>query len=175
MSLTSTLRQRIENLILGTYAPSATFSIATNRFRLHDWDAGTLEQNTDSTIDRSFHVDMGAAIPDPSFNPLDGFCLYSAQVTVKVGYLYTHSGDGITENSSYDSGTGYLTDVVDRANTDMHDIIRTLTWHGNWGSLTPSVFGIIQRSFTLLQLDTKIIADIGLTVRFQASTTTSYV
>lgn len=175
MSLTSTIRERLQNLILGTYAPSATFSITTNRFRLHDWDAGTLEQNVDNTTDRAFQVDIGTATPDPQFNPLDGYILYSSQVKVRVSYLYTHGGDGLTENSTYDSGTGYLADILDRANTDMHDIIRTLTWHQNWGGLTPAVFAVVERSFTVTQLQTKIISEIGFTVRFQASTTTSYV
>jgi hypothetical protein len=174
MALTTTLRQRFENLMLGTYAPSATFYIATNRFRLHDRDAGTLEQNVDNTIDRAFQIDFGPATADPSFNPIDGVCLYTAPVTIRVGYLYTHSGDGMTENATYDSGTGYVDDVVARANTDMHDILRTVTWHENWGSLAPALFGVTAKNFIVRQLATKIIAELSVVARFQATTTTSY-
>jgi hypothetical protein len=175
MSLTSTIQARIENLLLGAYAPSATFSIPEKRFRLHDKDAGALEKNSDATIDRSFQVDINAINVTTPFNPLDGYVLYNCTALIRVGYLFTHSGDYMTENSTYDSGTGYLDDVVDRANTDMHDIIRTVTWHQNWGSLTPAVFGILEKSLKITQLDTKIIAELEVDVKFQASTTSSYV
>lgn len=175
MSLTSTIKSRFENLILGSYAPNASFSISTGRFKLHDRDLGTIEQNYDSTSERRFQVHFDSIATTVPENHLDGFVLYEADCVVKVGYYYTQSGDDLPEGSTDQSGTGYLDAIKDRAMTDYHDIQRTLTWYENYGGLTPSVYAVILQRFTLTQEDRKIIAAIQFKVMFQASLITSYI
>lgn len=175
MSLTSTIKSRFQNLILGDYAPNATFSIASGRFHLHDRDLGTIEENYDSTTERRFQVHFDSITPTVPINHLDGFVLYEAECVVKVGYLYTQSGDDLPEGSSDQLGTGYLDAIKDRAMTDYHDIQRTLTWYENYGGLSPSVYSVILERFTLSQEGNKVIAAIQFKVMFQATVTTSYI
>ena len=142
MSLTSTIKTRVQNLLTGDYAPNADFSIATGRFRLWDRDAGQIENAYDSTTERTFQVILQNITPIVPVNHLDGFALYEMDLVVKVSYYYTHLGDEIPEGTEEISGTGYYDDVIDRANTDYHDIHRTLSFYGNYGSLSPEVFSI---------------------------------
>jgi hypothetical protein len=175
MSLTLTIRQRLENLLSGAYAPYATYSFSTGRFYKHDRDLGPIEKHYDSSVERKFEVDLGPAFPLIQINPLDGFGLYEMEVKIKIGYMLTHSGDDQPEGSTEQAGTGYLDDIKSRANTDMHDIIRVLTWYQNYGGLSPDVFGITEKAFQLVEYDTKIVGVTTLLVKFQASTTTSWI
>lgn len=175
MSLTSTIKTRFQNLILGDYAPNASFSISTGRFRLYDRDAGQIENGYDSTTERRFQVICEGITPIVPVNHIDGYILYDMDVIVKVSYFYTHLGDDLTEGTDEVNGTGYYDDVIDRINTDFHDIQRVLTYYGNYGGLTPEVFNTILQRMTVTQSGNKLVCEIRFKTSFQAGAATSYV
>lgn len=175
MSLTSTIKNRMENLITGEYAPVSRFSISTGRFRLYDRDAGQISDGYDSTAERKFQVSCQNIMPIIPVNHIDGYALYEFDLTVKVSYFYTHLGDDMTEGTDEINGTGYYDDVLDRANTDFHDIQRVLTYYQNYGSLSPEVFNIVLQSYRLTQESNKIISEIGFKVSCQANIGASYI
>lgn len=174
MSLTSTIKTRYQNLILGDYAPNASFSMATGRFRLFDRDAGEVEQGYDSTSERKFQVSFESIAPINPINHPDGFALYEADVLVKVSYYYTHLGDDLTEGSEEVNGTGYYDDIMDRIMTDFHDISRVLTWYGNYGGLTPEVFNTSLERMTTKQEGRKYVLEIRFKTWIQANIGSSY-
>ena len=81
----------------------------------------------------------------------------------------------MTEGTDEINGTGYYDDVLDRANTDFHDIQRVLTYYQNYGSLSPEVFNIVLQSYRLTQESNKIISEIGFKVSCQANIGASYI
>lgn len=175
MSLTSTIKTRYQNLMLGDYAPVASFSIATGRFRLFDRDAGQIENGYDSTSERKFQIVCENIIPIIPVNHIDGYALYEFDLTVKVSYFYTHLGDDMTEGTDEINGTGYYDDILDRANTDFHDIQRVLTYYGNYGSLSPEVFNSSLKSYKVTQESNKLISEIGFKISCQANIGASYI
>lgn len=168
MSATSVIRSRVQNLLTGDYAPIASFSIETGRFRLWDRDLGQIEKNYDSTSERRFQVVVQNLEPIVPINHLDGFALYNAELVVKVAYFYTHLGDDMPEGTAELSGTGYYDEILDRANTDYHDIQRVLTYYQNYGSLTTEVFSIEIASYKVSEVDRKLISEITFKTSFQA-------
>lgn len=174
MSLTNTIRKRFENLLLGSYAPNATFSISTGRFLLYDKENGQLENNFDSTSERKFQVSCGQQSYTVPLNHLDGFALYEMPVNIKVSYYNTNGGNEDTEGSSEEAGSGLYDEILDRAMTDFHDISRTVTWYENYGSLSPSVYMVTLEAHRVTASGRKIISDIQFKVLYQASVTTSY-
>lgn len=170
MASTKTIRQRIENILIGDFIPADTrFSISSGRFKLHDKDTGSIEMNYDSVAERKIQVLCGPIGEIDSVNHMDGFGLYEFDLTVKVSYFLTNSGDDMPEGSTEIEGTGYIEDINDRANADSLDIKRCVTWYENYGGLTPDVFSIVDKSFTMEVVGKKVIASTVFQVRFQNS------
>lgn len=173
--LTKQIRQRIEDLVTGKYVPTnSTFSLPLNLLQINDPDTGSIIDQVSSASERKVEVLAGAIKQLNEINHYDGFVLYESDFTVKISYFYTHLGNDLTEVLSSESGTGYLKDINDRANNDKFNVEKTLTWNEAFGGISPEVFLVSAKDYSLSIEEDKVIASIVFNIQFQASLVEGY-
>jgi len=127
-SFETTLRQRLEDLILGTVGTTRT--VTPGRFALHAL-GGTLEDQPDDSAERKLEVVLRRATGGQIYNPIDGFQLTPYDVTFRLTYTLTNAGGNLVESSAEQGGPGTVDAIRDRAESDRVEIARVVSWHEN--------------------------------------------
>lgn len=142
MTIQATHRERAYELLEGSAGTMHT--LTAGRFRRGV--GGALERMPLAGLERTVEVRFGASrpvAPGGRHNPRDGRGVREQVLTVRVGYVLGHAGDGVgpePPETVGDTMNGATVDAVeDRAETDAHDIRACLGEQANWSGLTPDV------------------------------------
>lgn len=134
------LRERIENLLLGTYGVTCT--MATGRFSLAI--DTTPETQPSNALERFVWVTVAPRAELQPTNRLDGMGLFSYPCEIAITYLYAPNGtllDDATDTSGTPAGSDKRA-VYDRVNADIHQIQTVVEWQENWSGTNPTIFNI---------------------------------
>lgn len=132
------LRERIENLIIGTYNNGAGGTITPNKFILgssmRDVD------NSEMQLERNVWVEVQSRKNGLLINRLDQYGYWTFPVKIYISYIFDPAGDDQPENlySELQGGTN-MSLIRDRALSDVVEIESVITDHQNWGGLGPKV------------------------------------
>lgn len=124
--------------MLGTYGTGRTMQ--AGRFHINSPD----DQDYASTAERRIAVTVGTRrrIGDLTPNPLDGYVLYEHPVTVVIEYARTRAGGDLSERLGEQGNPGTDEAILDRMNSDQHDVEMVLGWYQNWSGLDPDLFNL---------------------------------
>lgn len=175
MSLIREIQERLQALILGN-AGEAPFTIEQGRFRLLESETGSVEEGYESSSERTFEVEFDPGYPlEGPVNNLDGWYVQVIPFRVKVSYQLTNAGEVDSEGNTPQQGSGTVKDIKARAVTDIHDIVRVLTWYSNHSGLTPNVFSIQAGDKATAQKDPgRVVCSIPFSLNTVVITTHSY-
>lgn len=131
------IRQRIQNLLLGTYGTNV--KLEPGRFKTCSQDT-TPETVPPNDCERKFRIVFTEFEELEPWNSLNVHVFHKVKFNIVISYQYTKGGMFEEEQGGFEetSGNGDHDAVHERAFTDAHDIMRTLTFHENFGMLQAS-------------------------------------
>jgi hypothetical protein len=132
-----TIRNRVEDLLLGTVGTTVTME--RSRFKLCSQDTNPTTVHAND-CERKFKVSIGGFEELEPWNSLCQEMLLKVKFNIKVSYQYTKGGmfDEETEGFETTQGNGDENAVNERAFTDGYDISRVIVYHENFGTLNQS-------------------------------------
>ena len=126
--------------MLGTYGNNVTLESGRFKTCSQDTTPATVHVND---CERKFRVVFTGLEELEPWNSLNVHVFHKVKFNIVIAYQYTKAGMFDEEQGGFEetSGNGDHDAVQERAFTDAHDLMRTLTYHENFGVLqvTPLV------------------------------------